>query len=577
MAGLIGETKYDPAEAAKRERAKKRKRTDYRSLRAELPPDERRHEGRTVTDLIIDALIPLLIFLMVFSVVYFLLNVRFIYSAQEHPSMQVAAFCLIMGIVAVNRLIARDGSDEGFMYLAVLIMATGLFTVATTVGYDVGSFAGSFLDNTGWELVLNIGIVSALWWVTNRLVHECCIDENHMAGEVGILTGTLRNFRQAIRYTGPDGAIKPAKKRKSREHELYRTSEIEAFDPLDWKLPVEGAQSTVQAPSKRLSKRHPGVSIFYFSVPVMAIFALGLPALMRGGRPFVLAGHFYVGLFTLCALTLLMLTSLGGIREYFRSRRVQLPAGIGPFWAGLGMFMVIVVAVGALQLPMPRMPAPAYVGEREMDLYTKSDRGFDLTPVMVSATEQVEQARVIERVTYVVVAALILFALFGIVRTIGMIAGAVGSRRDVYPEWVIRLFNWLDRVLEKLVSLPEIIPAVRYGYPRMANARSTPYRNPMAGEGTAGSAEVGRYLAVSFDALCALSEDMGTPRFKNETPYEFLRKLPREMKPIREEASEIVELYVRSAYSPIEPDPKVMDRMRKFWLAYEQIRKRYIR
>ncbi len=577
---MIGETKYDAKEAAKREREKKRKRTDFKSLRRDMPPDERRHEGRNLTDLIIDVSIPFLIFLMVFSVVFFLLNVRYIYSAQEHPSMQMAAFCLIMGIVALNRLIARDNSGEGPMYFAGLAVVTGLFTVATTAGYDVGSFAGSFLDNTGWALFLNITIVCLLWWVTNRLVHECCVDENTSAGEVGILTGTLRNFRQAIQFEGPGGKpAAPAKKKsKSRHHELYRTTEIEAFDPTEWKPPTDGAGKTVEAPTKRLRKRHPGVSIFYFSVPVMAVFALGLPALMRGGDAFVLTGHVYVGIFTLCALTLLMLTSLGGIREYFRSRRVHLPPGIGPFWAGLGAFMVLVVAVGALQLPMPDMPAPAYVGEREFDAYTRVDRGFDLTPYTASAARQVQQGKIIQRVTYVVVAALVLFGVFGAIRSVGLAAGAIGKRRDLYPEWVVRLFNWLDHVLERIVSLPQVVPSIRYGYPRAVNARSTAFSNPMAGEGAAAKAEdIQRYLTSSFDALCALSDDMGAPRGKDQTPYEFLRNLPREMKPIWEEAAEVVELYVRSAYSPIQPEPKVLDRLRKFWLAYDQIRKRYIR
>ena len=579
MAGMIGETKYDPKDAAKREREKKRKRTDYRSLRAELPPDERRHEGRNLTDLIIDASIPFLIFLMVFSVVFFLLNVRFIYSAQEHPSMQIAAFCLIMGIVALNRLIARDNTGEGPIYFAGLAMVTGLFTVATTAGYDVGSFAGSFMDNTGWALVVNITIVCLLWWVTNRLTHECCVDENTSAGEVGIITGTLRNLTQAIQFEGSGRPAAPStKKSKSRHHELYRTSEIEAFDPTEWKPPSQGDGRPSEAPTKRLRKRHPGISIFYFSVPVMATFVLGLPALMRGGDAFVLAGHVYVGIFTLCALTLLMLTSLGGIREYFRSRRVHLPPGIGPFWAGLGFFMVLVVAVGALQFPMPAMPAPAYVGEREQDLYTRSDRLFDLTPVTVSAAQQVQQGKVIQRVTYLVLAALILFSAFGATRSVGLIAGAIGRRRDLYPEWVIRLFNRLDKLLERIVSLPEIVPSIRYGYPRAVNARSTRFSNPMAGEGaTAKSEDIQRYVTSSFDALCALADDMGSPREKDQTPYEFLRTLPREMKSIGEEAAEVVELYVRSAYSPVQPDPKVLDRLRKFWIAYDQIRKRYIR
>jgi hypothetical protein len=240
--------------------------------------------------------------------------------------------------------------------------------------------------------------------------------------------------------------------------------------------------------------------------------------------------------------------------------------------------MVLVVAIGALQLPMPDMPEPAYIESHEIDPWQFTGQRFELAPMEASAAQQIQQSRVIERVGYVVIALLILFAVFGAIRSFGLIAGAIGKRRDLYPEWVIRLFNWLDHLLESIVSLPEIVPAIRFGYPRAANARSTAFSNPMAGEGgTAQSADVGRYLTVSFDALCALAEDMGSPRGKDQTPYEFLRNLPREMRPIGEEAAEVVELYVRSAYSPVQPEPKVLDRLRKFWIAYEQIRKRYIR
>jgi hypothetical protein len=513
---------------------------------------------------------------MVYSVTFFLLNVRFIFTAREHESLRIVAFCLIMGVVALNRLIARDSTGDSWIYAFGLAMVTAVYTLVSTG--RVGSFGDSFLNGPIWSLIFNSVTIFGLWWITNRLVHECSVDENKTAGDVGILTGTLRDFRQAIQFEGSeDAATVKRKKRRSRQHELYRTTEIEAFDPTEWK-PEEKSENRAEPPTKRLSRRHPGISIFYFAVPSMIIFALGLPVLMRGGTAFVLAGHVYVGLFTVCALSLLMLTSLGGIREYFRARRVHLPAGIGPFWAGLGLLMVVIVAVGAFQLPMPNMPAPAYIEAHEVDPWAFTGQRFELEPFEATAAQQLQQAKVLQRVSSVVFAAIIVFAVFAAIRGIGVVAAAVGQRRDVYPEWVIRLFNWLDGVLARLVTLPEIIPAVRYGYPNRANARSSQYQNPMAGEGgTSGSSDVGRYLATSFDALCALSEDMGTPRGKDETPYEFLRKLPREMKPIREEAAEIVELYVRSAYSPIKPDPKVFDRMRKFWLAYEQIRKRYIR
>jgi hypothetical protein len=133
-------------------------------------------------------------------------------------------------------------------------------------------------------------------------------------------------------------------------------------------------------------------------------------------------------------------------------------------------------------------------------------------------------------------------------------------------------------VLERIISLPEARTILRSARPSAANAASTQFRNPMAGEGPEGRTEdVQRYVAHSFDALCALGADLGRPRRKDETPYEFLRHLPREMTPLKKEAAEVVELYVRSAYSPIQPDAAILDRLRKFWFEFERMRGRYIR
>jgi hypothetical protein len=562
---------YDPKAAAKRERERKKQKTDFHTLKRELGPEDRRHQYRTATDYIIDGFTPFLIFLMVWAVVYFLLDVRYIYTEVHNMNLRIAAFCLIMGVVALNRLVAKDNSQDSPLYIAGLVMVTALYTLATSSMYGVGSFGGSFLDRPWIGTFFNIVVVSILWWVTNRLMHECSVDENRSAGDIGIVTGTLRNLRRSIAR-----ADAPKAKKSRKDDYLLPSIEITAYDPHEWK-----EEKSKAAPSpksvERLSRRHPGMSIFYFAVPSIAIFALGLPVLLRGGDPFVLAGHFYVGLFTISALLLLLLTSMGGLREYFRSRRVYLPAGIGYFWAGLGLFMVLVVALGALQFPYPAMPAPAYIAGHEKDVWNKTST-FELKPIASTAAEQIQQSRVVERVSQVVMALLVLFGLYSALRGTTILAAEIGRNRDRYPAWVLRFFAWLDRVLERIVSLPEARSILRPGRPSAAAASSTKFRNPMAGEGPEGRPEdVRRYVAHSFDALCALGEDLGRPRRRDETPYEFLRHLPREMTPLKKEAGEIVELYVRSAYSLIPPDAAILDRLRKFWFEYERLRRRYIR
>ncbi len=545
---------YDVAEAAEKEREAKRKHTDFRSLKEQLPDAQRRYHRRTATDYLLDSLTPLLIFLMVYSLVFFLLDVRFIYSEVHDANLRWVVFCMVMGVVALNRVVARDGSEESILYILLLGGAMGMYTFSTTKGYDVGSVVPGFLDRPGTAALFNMTLVGVLWWATNRLTHECCIDENRTAGDIGILTGTARKFQLSIRRGGNLDKSTAKKKKASRAPTsfLVEADEIVPVDPLEYKRPIEGKtlEPAREAPSTRLQTRHPGISIFYFSVPAMAAFALGLPVLMRGGESYVRGGHVYVGVYTVCALSLLMLTSLGGLREYFRSRRVEFPAGIGWFWVGLGSVMIAAVMTGALQLPLPDLPKAAVIESHTYD-YWRPGSTFELVISPASKTaDLVEQTRVVERIGQAVLVCMGLFLLFAAARGVGTLAGAIGRNRDWFPDWVIELFNGIDRFLERVIRVPEL--PKRRGPIRIRPevAKSTPFRNPMAGEGCGGSSAAAReYVAESYDALCALAEDLGVPRGIDQTPYEFLKAFPRELRGLRREARELTDMYVRSAYS----------------------------
>jgi len=355
--------------------------------------------------------------------------------------------------------------------------------------------------------------------------------------------------------------------------------EIVAVDPQEF-MGVDVAKPAVTpkaAPSERLKRRHPGVSIFYFSVPAMATFALGLPVLMAGGSYFVRGGHVYVAVYTICALSLLMLTSLSGLRQYFRSRRVEFPPGIGWFWLGLGSVMIAAVMTGALQLPLPSMPKAASIAAHEYD-YWRPNSTFELVISPASATaDLVEETKIVERVGQGVLLFMGLFVLFGAVRALGVIAISVARNPEWYPGWVIDLVSWLDRVLQRIVRLPESSKRGRPKRIRPEVSQSAPYRNPLSGQSGDSPEAVRDYVAVSYDALCALAADLGVPREKDQTPYEFLRVFPRELRGLRAEARELTDMYVRSAYSQLSLDDTALDRLRKFWMTFERIRSRYVR
>jgi hypothetical protein len=602
LQSLLASPDYEVGEATEKEKKLKEVNTEFQHLKEELGAVQRKHQHLTLTDYLIDVLTPLMIFVMVLSLVWFLLDVRFIFTETSDGLFRLVGFCLVMGVVALNRLIARDGSDESALYIIALVLVTVGFTFMITA--EDGSVAGGFMDadeggaRASGELefdwlpfLFNSITVAFLWWLSNRLTHECCVDENHTAGDIGILTGTMQNFKKSIqplqnKLAAPDkekmskGNSKKGLFAPKEEVPTFLHDDIKAVDPSDWTDPNEEKVVEVEVASsaERLNKRHPGVSIFYFTVPAMAIFALGLPVLMQGGRFFELKGHFYVATFTLAALTLLMMTSLGGLRGYFRKRRVRFPAMIGVFWVGLGAFMILIVMLGALNLPMPEMPPMIDIKEHETDYWSRTSN-FKLQGEksgVVKMVNAVDQSNIIQTLSVAVLIGCFLFAMYGAVRSLLILAGNIGRNRQEYPTWIVRFFDRLDQALQGITDLPSL-PKRKLLRIKInpGKSQSHQFQNPMKGEAGGDRKQAEAYIAHAYDALCALAYDMGVPRKKDQTPYEFLKKFPKEMKPIFVEAEELTKLYVKSAYSNFELNDRVLDRVRRFWISYEALRKKY--
>lgn len=553
--------------------------SDFESLHAALPDDPKQYQYRTATDFLIDFLTPLMILLMVYSIIFFLLDVRYIYSEVHDKNLRFLAGFFVLGIVAVNRVVATDNTGESYMYVMALGAVMAFYTFVTTSAYDVGSVARNFLNNPYQATMFNMVLVVFMWWLVNRLMYECIIDENKSAGDVGILTGSARKMYAAIQR----GEEKPPKKklprRRPKDH-ILESIEIEPFDPLEWKPEEIVRKAKIgEAPSKRLSKKHPGISILYFSLPVMAIFALGLPVLMQGGERMMLLGNFYVAIYTVTALSLLMLTSLGGLREYFRSRRVHFPRAIGVFWVSLGSIMIAAVSIAAFQLPLPSLPPIAYVDEHQTDFWTQGST-FKLKSIGLSAGQMVASSKALDRIGQTVLVIFGLFIAYGVLRFVGNRAAQIARRRDRYPEFVVRFFDRLDKLLLRYLRLPTLPRIPGLGRRKRISrdvATCVHINNPMTGQGTGSGEDVAEYVAISYDALCALAYDLGVPRKTGDTPYEFIHSFPKELKSLKAEALELTELYVRSAYSPTPLDDSTFDRLRTFWMAYEKVRRGMLR
>jgi len=467
-------------------------------------------------------------------------------------------------VVALNRLIARDGQEESILYVMALLGVVIAYTTLTTKAYDVGSVAKGFL-NSGWSaLGFNTTVVAFIWWFTNRLTHECCVDDNPLAGDIGMLTSTAIKVRRAIASD-----TKPAPKKTALPDGLM---EIDAVDPLAWEKPKRKAKAQLDAMTERLPKRHPGISIFYFSVPVMIVFALGQRVVQHGGPSMLLAGHFYIGCYTVAAMALLMLSSLAGLREYFRARRVRLPGTLGPFWVALGSVMIAMVGFGAVALPWPPLPPIAYVAEHQFDPWNRGST-FQLQSVVSPAVDVIQQNRVMERIGAAVLVIFGLFIFYGALRGVGTVAVYAARRRQYLPQFVVRFLERLEAFLDRVIRVPELPRIRRRRKISRSVSRSAKIQNPLAD----GSRTTAGAIEACYDALCALAYDYGVPRKPGQTPYEFVAAFPNELNSIREEAYELTDLYVVSAYSTLPVDDKLRDRLRKFWITFDKLRAAVIR
>ncbi|HOS03068.1 MAG TPA: DUF4129 domain-containing protein [Candidatus Hydrogenedentes bacterium] len=535
--------------------------TDFQSLRKEIPIEAPRFVRMTLGDNVIAALSPIFIYIMVTSIIWFLLDARYVftetseYASVNDTSIRIAATMFILGVVALNRLIARDGTEESFLYAACLAGVVALFTLAMPQLFGSGSFSNSLNRFPAMGMTINLSMTFFIWWLTNRLTHECCVDENRHAGDLGILTGAARNLSQS--------ASKPS----------AWPQNIDRSDLMNWSRDFSERKGRLTA-ADRLPRRHPGMSIFYFSIPAMIIFSLGQRVLLSGGESMLMVGHVYVGLYTVSALLLLMLTSLGGLRQYFRRRRMQMPPGIAPYWVGLGAAMVVVVMAGATRLPMPSLPKPAYIAAQHAGFGSANSK---LHSLVATPAEILSQTTFQRYLGYAVLAFVGITLAYAALRWLGAQAAKAARSRNDLPQWMTTALKQIDRGLQKALRLPALPRLKPRPKVQRAIALSARYTNPLGDVSRAASMSNADMIAYAYDALCALATDMGAPRLPSQTPYEFAAALPDKLRSLHEETKELTELLVRTSYAGEDLDDRVRDRLRRFWISYERVRSHAIR
>jgi hypothetical protein len=256
-------TSFIPVEPSELPELRPHKRTDFVSLTKGEAKQRRMEMPNTPADHFVNVVTPVLIYVLVMSVLMFLLNVRFIYTSVFDASLRSFAFFFVLGVVALNRLIARDGSQEAFLYAFGLGLAVAFYTFSTTELFNVGAVTRNFMNSNAYLATLfNMTVVILLWWMVNRLTHECCVDENSVAGDIGLFSATAEGFRKRLQLAAAPPPKTAAERMRAAEIDEPWYG-ISAYDPLDY-VKQETQKSRPKPAldfSARLPKRHPGMAL----------------------------------------------------------------------------------------------------------------------------------------------------------------------------------------------------------------------------------------------------------------------------------------------------------------------------
>jgi len=250
---------------------------------------------------------------MVGSLVFFLI-IAF-YRGQYD-----ARLMYIFGLyTAATVLIARIAIDSGRAYATAFSVPLAIVSILAIMRFVS---VGSALGPISW--LINVALLAIAWYLADRITFDCTlISERQRSLQQGLL--------QSLGLVQKDATLKRA--------------EQSAAQRLN--AAMEATRSTDTAQKR---KHNPGVWVLYFALLAFPLFGLGQLAIPEEQRG--LAFTFLMS-YLACALCLLVLTALVGMRRYLRQRGVEMPAEISLHWITLGAGSTIAILLLCWLLPLP--------------------------------------------------------------------------------------------------------------------------------------------------------------------------------------------------------------------------------
>ena len=287
------------------------------------------------TDFLIEATIPVLIIGLIWTVVAFAISIKGVFYPEQVQTLRIVFFLYVMGAVLVNRIAGYYGeSEKAAMYSILLVGVMALFALTFSGRYGA-IFGGA---DAGEGLWANLSLVVVIGLASYKIARESCLDIKDTETEKSAIQ--LKSELHAQRDWYRRMEQEEEQERKRLEEEEKENIPVPAHEPA------------------RLPRKHPGIWIIYFSLFSMVVFAVGQRLMPEDNFEFYARTFAYLAANLLCALALLLLTTLSALRFHCWEKKALVPPGMGWFWT-LGGAALILVVVSLASLP-PR-PVPEYL------------------------------------------------------------------------------------------------------------------------------------------------------------------------------------------------------------------------
>ena len=266
----------------------------------------------TAFDGLAAALSPALIIGMIGSLIFFL--VIAFYRGQYDIRLMFILGLFTVAIVLVARIaIESDRARAAAFALPLAIAAMlGMARFVTISGE---------LAPLGW--VINVGLLALAWYLADRITFDCTLlEEDRESLQGGLL--------QTIGASVADAAGKET------------NSKLNA--------PV-GARQPIGAGPLKKAKHNPGVWVLYFALIAFPLFGVGQLVIPDERQRSI--AFWCLIVYLACALSLLMTTSLLGMRRYLRQRGAAMPPEITAKWLMAGALITVAILLACLLMPLP--------------------------------------------------------------------------------------------------------------------------------------------------------------------------------------------------------------------------------